>query len=278
MIIVFYHAQCQDGFASAFVARQYFGDSAEYIPVEYTTSFQKEYPLRNCEIVFVDFCPNMEDFVYLTGQGNRILVLDHHESRFTEFQGQPGCVFDKDKCGAVMTHEYFFPDTPVPLYLKYIQEEDLYRFKGETGRLFTAGLYTLPYSFEEWAAALSQEDFIPRMVERGRVVSEVYRQQAEFLAKRAVPAELNGEQIWCVNYEGPVAVINAIGSVISERTDTPVLIWRSQTLKKVSLSFRSKRVRTCIELASVFGGGGHPTASGASCSWEQFEKHVKFLT
>lgn len=277
MRIVFYHDKCQDGFASAYVARKYLGDTAQYVAVDYNVQFSQKYPLSNAEIIFVDFCPSWEDYVFLKARKNNILVLDHHEGRFAQFQGKPGCILDKDKCGAVLVHEHFFPDSPLPEYLRYIQENDLYRFEGETGRLFSAGLYSVPYSFEEWDKVLDKPDVVARMVERGEVVQITYRQQAQFLAEVAQKATLGGHTIWCVNYAGPVPAINMIGEVVGKLRDAPVLIWSSQSLTQARLSFRSNGIPVCIELARIFGGGGHPTSSGAYSTFADFTRHVQFI-
>src|ERR1700757_792895 len=90
---VFYHANCTDGFASAFAAFKFFEGRAEYLPINYgkysvhvdelTSNVNGTiYKMRTngAQLIFVDFCPKWQDIRTLELHAESILILDHHKT------------------------------------------------------------------------------------------------------------------------------------------------------------------------------------------------------
>lgn len=123
MTTVLYHANCKDGFGAAWAAYQHFGESAKYIPVQYSE------PLPEIEdgdnVFIVDFSYSRDILVPLSERCN-LTVIDHHKTAFEALTGLNFATFDMNRSGAVLTYKHFFPDRTPPDLLFYIQDRDLW--------------------------------------------------------------------------------------------------------------------------------------------------------
>src|ERR1700722_2304831 len=77
-IIVFYHADCIDGFSAAWVAWKKFGDTAEYIPFYHETALPK---FSGKEIYTVDMTFPKEITEEVMHFNKRLTSIDHHISK-----------------------------------------------------------------------------------------------------------------------------------------------------------------------------------------------------
>jgi oligoribonuclease NrnB/cAMP/cGMP phosphodiesterase (DHH superfamily) len=147
-IFVLYHANCQDGFGAAWAARDFFGDSATYIPVQYGDPLP-EMP-DGSAVYIVDFSYDRATLEALSTRVEKLVVLDHHKTAKAELDGLPFATFDMNKSGAVLTWEYFNPGEPPPALLLYIQDRDLWRWKLPDSREISAALTLEPRDFRHW--------------------------------------------------------------------------------------------------------------------------------
>lgn len=127
---------CPDGFAAAWVAHRVYPD-AEIIGCWYQCD-KKDLPVveEGDRLIIVDFSFPSEIIQEWMGIGAEILLIDHHKTALEHlgFLGKEHFsesvrsqyIFDMSKCGAVLTWEHFFPTKQVPLFLKYVQDRDLW--------------------------------------------------------------------------------------------------------------------------------------------------------
>src|SRR3989344_8202725 len=93
-IAIFYHADCLDGFGSAYAAWKKFGDSAEYIPAKYGHEpLVKE--AAGKDVFFIDFCYPKGTMDEVVRSARSLVVLDHHEGIKDVVESMPTYVYDE---------------------------------------------------------------------------------------------------------------------------------------------------------------------------------------
>lgn len=127
-----YHANCVDGTVSAWVTIRYINSldpDAEIIikPMRYH-AIEKE--LEEAEhYYFVDFSIPENLFLQLELQGAHVFIIDHHISAKEKYGGMYDTViFDMNECGASLCWKAMFPTEPLPLFIKYVRDYDLWRY------------------------------------------------------------------------------------------------------------------------------------------------------
>lgn len=137
MIYVLYHSNCMDGTAARYAAWKKYGDTATYKAVQYN----QEFPLSDLtfnDVVFIlDFSYPREILVGLDTYTN-IVVIDHHASALAQLDGLDFAIIDINKSGGVLAWEYFHPNTPVPEFLKILQDYDLWNWEHPDTKALTA--------------------------------------------------------------------------------------------------------------------------------------------
>ena len=213
-------------------------------------------------------------------------------------------MFDLEKSGARLAWEHFHPGTPTPLTLRHVEEQDMWRFTPGT-RPFCRALRLLPFDFSVWhqlvldtpnESALRYLD----MLAQGGAIEQFYQQEIARLALSALrmPAQLRGEpvdplqaqrhgqaivthneQAWLTV---PGIAINAnalfaseLGNALAEQSGSFGLIWQLSGDGEVKASLRSKgKTLDVSEIATRYGGGGHPNAAGFRMPADQFFSEV----
>ena len=120
---VLYHAGCDDGFGAAYAIWLKYGYKAKYIPVQYGQDFPEVSP---GETVFVVDFSYPRDILQDIANRCKLVVLDHHKTAMDDLADLPFAHFDMNKSGAVLAWEYFHPNRPIPVLLKYVQDYDLW--------------------------------------------------------------------------------------------------------------------------------------------------------
>ena len=151
-IIVFYHKNCPDGFASAWTAWKKFKNKAEYIPLNYQSPF--DYKIKGKKIYFLDVCPNREVLENLKKNDCEIVIIDHHLSAQKNLDLVcPGSFImrlNMKHAAAVLTWKYFFPEKRIPKLSLYIEDIDLWKFKKPFSREIVASINLPDFDFEKW--------------------------------------------------------------------------------------------------------------------------------
>ena len=229
-IVVLYHDNCLDGFGAAYAAWKALGDTAIYIPVQYSNPT----PLPDVNIIFgkevyvLDFSYKADQIVELESWVKKLVIIDHHSGALTELmkacndlyfldkqlksEGKldtPHCynyIYSPDECGAVLTWHYFADQFPgsisptVPQLLLHIQDGDL-------GYLWNDPDHCLPGS-AEIRGALGCKAIVPRnfatwnmlisdwfhwheeLVNDGATLSAAHKGRCAELAELAYPCQI----------------------------------------------------------------------------------------
>jgi oligoribonuclease NrnB/cAMP/cGMP phosphodiesterase (DHH superfamily) len=249
--IVLYHAECLDGFGSAWAVWKKFPNT-RFIPVKHGIPPPSD--LRDHRVVIADFSYSRSILEALASETKELLILDHHITAEKALADLPYAYFDQAKSGAVLSWEWAH-GTAAPWLLRYVQDKDLWKWEMPASREINAALASYPFDFNLWdrfsQATLEQEG------------SAILRYEHELVGKlsaQAVLVEFQGEIVPSVQ---SAVLTSQIGERLSP--DHPFcLIWHDRDGRRY-FSMRSREDGTDVgAIAASFGGGGHTHAAGFS--------------
>jgi hypothetical protein len=269
---VFYHgSNCPDGFAAAFVAQLRLGAGASYEPQEHGAAP----PTLGAgeTAVVLDFCFKADVTARLLAESaGRFLVLDHHASAEKELAATPAAhkVFVMGQSGATLAWDFFHGPAPAPLWLRYVEDKDIWRWALRDSEAFTAGFSMLPQTFEAYGALHAGGDAaVAALIAKGASVLE-YRKgviashvkRATRVTMKAAPAGLAAASVNCTTLASEVgnAVCTTLGVDFAA-------VWSYDHAKRefyVSLRSVDGDRADVSAIAKGFGGGGHKCAAGFS--------------
>lgn len=261
-IIVLYHAECPDGFAAAWAAWKKFGDLADYLPLFHNNTSIIE-SLEGKQVYLLDITYEMRYMKELVAK-NEVVVIDHHLMRKKEVETAQKYSFDTNKSGAGLAWEYFFPNQPLPYLVGLIQEEDLWKFKGDETKEILAAVKILPFPFGEFqkfsavATDIENPDKRREYIKNGKIVLQAHEAIIADMLKRSNPVVFEGHSVMCVNSS---VFVSEIGNRLAESSNPPFGIIWSARHGKIAVSLRSDGTFDVAKLAEKYGGGGHKAAA-----------------
>jgi oligoribonuclease NrnB/cAMP/cGMP phosphodiesterase (DHH superfamily) len=272
MIKCIYHHPCLDGFASLLIVKINCGfNNVDGIPANYKiTSIQSilEKVTISDDVLIVDFSFSREELLLLKGQVRSLIVLDHHLTSERGLKGLHFCVFDQNKSGCTLTWEYFHQDEPVPILLRYIEDNDLWRHKMPHTSELIASLRTYPMDECLWweQFLLGGEESVARLISEGESIVRYQQRIVDRFLSMDDSGMLQIEQI--AGY--PVPIINSnhlaseIGSSLAKRYPFVVIYFDDKNLRNFDLRSSKENSRSVDVsiVAEKFGGGGHKHAAG----------------
>lgn len=307
-VSVIYHADCPDGFGAALAAWKHFGTTADYIPMHHGESWE-ELELKGRSIYILDFSFSRDTLEKIATLASNVTQIDHHASArlpwVAELASSDNSLetfqhtalplrlhFDLKKSGARLSWEHFFPDLPVPLTLRHIEDMDMWRFALPGTRAFSRALRLLPFNFTTWEQLLAETETTEsqryqNMLSQGGAIEAFLEHEIERLmqSQLVMPATLRGEVIAPLqpvrHNQSPLQprplsepgirglAINAdslfaseLGNKLAERSGSFGLIWQLAADGEIKASLRANGNIDVAVIASQYGGGGHPNAAG----------------
>lgn len=287
---ILYHSNCPDGTGAALAAWLKLGSDAEYIPVSYG---QPTPEIEAGSIVYIlDFSYPRDVLIHLNENvTNKLVVLDHHATAEKDLAGLPFCTFDMNKSGAVLAWEYFHSGKPVPMFILYLQDRDLWKFELPLSREVSAAIGSYEFTVASFDAisGIGRPDeplYIARLQDEGRGCLRLKNQQVQNMVKHHRWAYLhlplkkitfskelepggNGEPTAPITTEiMPVSnasvFFSEVGEALLEKYPSMqcAAYYSDRADGKRQWGLRSRKGFDCSAVAKVFGGGGHPQAAG----------------
>ena len=273
--VVIYHANCPDGFTAAWVAYRKFGPGLTFFPAHYG----EEPPcVRGQRVYILDFSYKRPVMRQILSSAYSVTVLDHHKTAEAELDGivdefmmrpdlianppgseLPVVCFNMEKSGARLAWEHFFPGEPVPWFVQYVEDRDLWRWKLPDSREINAAIGSYPWSFELWDIWQADPRFLTQLAEEGVAIERYKKQQVENICQHATEIEMDGHKILAVNTT--VQFSEVAGKLAEGRPFGAAWFVRSDGKKQWSLRSRDGGVDVS-EVAKRRGGGGHRNAAG----------------
>lgn len=263
--VILYHGGCPDGFGGAYAAWKKFGDTADYIPGRYQEPVPKN--LVDKELYLVDFCYDQKTMDELLKNSKFLTVLDHHEGVCEVVKSTPNHVYDTNRSGASIAWEYFHPGTPLPTFLKYVEDADLFRMVPDDERAIITYAYAQPWHFDAWDNHVRNTDDATersKMIERGTIYQEYFQLLAHQLAGNAELVTFEGHT--CYLAAGEKMFITELGNQLRKKQPPLSLIVRAGATG-LRVSIRSDNSVNAAELAQKYGGNGHPNSAAFSIEW-----------
>jgi len=262
-VVVIYHAQCRDGFGSAFAAWKKFGETASYIP-QRTQVAVGEYTDK--EIYVLDYGLEADVQRALQDTNKSVIVIDHHPASEAGVTAFPQNVFDTNHSGAVLSWQYFHPDVPVPEMLYFIEDHDLWRFQMPDNRAFASAMKEYGFDFKKWDELLRRlEDpaFRKAFINKGQIMSQFEETLVEGLMQYKERVLFEGHEVWALNVARTYrSILGHHLATLNKDTDQPEIgIVYYRNLGAVNISLRSNGDANVRVLAEKYGGGGHDNAA-----------------
>jgi len=303
-ILIVYHANCIDGFTSAWVAFNALNTveaSICILPADYSKASEQEILVLlekyECEDVYiVDYSLPVEfilSCLYTHPYLESITILDHHESAFKKYLGDDydidahpvvsihlaqkcSVYLDNTKCGAVLTWEYFNTDIPMPTLLTYVQDWDLHTMvRGLETCYVHEYLLSKPQHFHTWndtAYLLDKHGQRESILTVGKALYTIKMKDIFPYVERAIPVQFKGYKGYFVSC--PYTLATSIGDAILVRPNAQLFICCT-SIEEVKLgeemtwSMRSRKDVNVATIAESYGGGGHKGAAGFRLSYDE---------
>jgi len=264
MKYVIYHKNCNDGTASALAAWMSLGSiNTVYIEAAYGEPVPD---LPDCQFLYIlDFSYPYDVLTELHKKLNgNIQVIDHHKSAEKNLKGLSYCIFNMNKCGTVLTWEYFHPNKKLPIFFEYIQDVDLWTKKLPRTNEATAYINSYPRSISIFHDHIKEfENNFNELTNEGMAILRLHQSNIDKLCQSARPHKWNGE-IDCIVVNAPTFLSSDLGSALCDKfPDAKFVCVYSDT--KEGFRYYSLRSRGDFDvsvLASTYNGGGHKNAGG----------------
>lgn len=258
MRTVIYHANCDDGFGAAWVARKKFGET----DVAFYSAGYGDFPppIKGHDVFVADFSYPRDILLEMESRAASIIVLDHHKTAEAALEGLSFCIFDMARSGARMAWDHLFTGEEPPSLIAYIEDRDLWRFDLPDSHAITAWLRSYPRDFETWDQLADELDHgFGVAVREGYAILRSQRKQIERLCADAVYAIIGGHEV-------PVLCSplyqSEIGHELAEG-EPFAAVWTFTSDGGRAWSLRSNNEGLDVsEIAKKYGGGGHRNAAG----------------
>lgn len=282
-VLVLYHADCTDGFTSAWLVwRKYYGyHDLEFRPVRYQEPAPTADEVRGRVVYILDFSYTREQVYDLCGTAEEVVLLDHHKSMAETWGLDPNrshllqsgnltVRYEPKMSGAGLTWNHLNGKHEPPRLVQYVQDRDLWLFKLPGSRKINDVIQHTPKTFTAFEDLYhkfqgSQVTILDLAEGCALVQSNIIRQ----LVTNARRQKFLGRDCAVVNS-------SVLHSELADefREECAVVIWHMSGNGKIKLSFRSSKELDVdvSEMAKLLGGGGHRHAAGASCTVEAFLK------
>ena len=271
--IVFFHRNCDDGFGGAFSFWKKYGDSFEYVGVKHNEPFDVE-SCNERDVYVVDFSFPKLIWRQIRERATKLVMLDHHLTAFetyayeereyfqeTHRNGDTGEVYyeillDNNRSGASIAWTYVHHETEPPLFIRHIEDNDLWRHQLPNTREVIAALRSYPQTFETWDQLTVEE-----LTKEGKSIIRFFDQQKELIINDGIrKIVLNGvEGLGC---NASYLFGSDIAGQLAKKSGTFGLTYYVASDGVCHCSLRSRGEFNVAELAKSYGGGGHMNAAG----------------
>lgn len=282
-IVIFYHASCPDGFSAAWAAWKKFGTKAQFVPINASQTKDQlgGMKVEGRDVYFLDVCASPDALKELTAGNKSVTVIDHHGTNEDKGKNATSFIFDIKHSGAVLAWKYFHPKKDVPLLLRYVEDNDIWKFKMPNAYAVGNWLGLANFSFKEWdkrVKTLEDKESRARCVAEGRIIGQYRDSVIQDVLEHAYEVEFCGYRAMVAN-EGASQIHSLVGHRLIDKDHPVGIVWYENGRNR-KYSLRSKGDMDVAKLAAKFpGGGGHKHAAGFTLPtttpfpWKLVEKH-----
>ncbi len=254
--VVIYHADCTDGFGSAYSAWKFLGNRAEYYACKHGS---KPPDVKGKNVVILDFSFDNKTTKKMIEEANELLVIDHHKSAMVELHDISNTIFDMNKSGATLAWEFFHPGKEAPKFIQYITDRDLWKWELPYSKEFSAAFDMVPFNFEEFER-FEDDSVFDDAVKRGSYILAYSKTVVKKVCEKASARKIDGKDVLVVNSSH---WMSEIGARLAPDCDFAVIWYYDHNDKRIKVSLRAFHDRIDVsEVSKKYKGGGHKKAAG----------------
>lgn len=287
--VIIYHDNCPDGWGAAWWLGKHIGEHTKF-----AGRYGEAPPLELCRgaaVWLVDFAYPGVDLLAVRDAAKTVTLFDHHASTvgyladagltvrsnmhtycdlselggLNKFDG----VLDQEHSGVGLVAAYVLrahgchPSD----FLVNIEDRDLWRFVHASTKDVFAAVTARPYTVEAW----DQLDAMPHaaLVAEGAAINLYRDRLVEQVAASTLTLRLGEHLIPCAS--APYAIGSDVAGLLAAQAGSGIGAYCILHADNVQLGLRSTPTGPDVAaLAEMFGGGGHPHASGLRMTRAEF--------
>jgi hypothetical protein len=229
--------------------------------------------------VSCDMVINLVDLLVCDQSSELKDLLAQYINKFIDLKGiyqlysyfvEGDLIFDLNKCGAVLTWEYFFPKQPVPALLHFVDDRDLRRWRQPSSQYINEALSHLGRSFKKFKELLplTTEELVQNYGDLGEALLNPKLTKAIALAQNAQWRNILGHRVLVVEINSLDGYYyNEVMAYLYDTYEESLFVATYMHIDDgYKFSFRSKQGSNAFDVSAIarqFGGGGHHCAAGA---------------
>jgi uncharacterized protein len=288
IVAIGYHRGCRDGFAAAAVANNYYKQYSKDIryfsidPSCLIDNLQSIMVLPDDTLVRIfDVGFTKEGYDLLKTKFDNLYIIDHHKTTAEEFEKLPKeIIFNNDFSGCVLAWKFFYAKVPIPLFLLYLQDRDLWKTTQPDSNIINEGLYNLisiEYNddkpdFSKWHEYMQNSKWFNNTKQLGTVLLQ---QKTRTLNSAKKFAKLVNFKCNDTNYKimlcNSTSYISELGDIFVNENKCDFSILYRIVGEEIWISLRSKGTFDTTVISKYYGGGGHLNASGFTTTFDKFK-------
>lgn len=296
-IVCLYHLNCADGRAAAWVLRQAIPEAICYA-MDYGDPLPEV--VDGADVYLVDYSlKTVEAYAELSERARKVVVIDHHETAYPVLRAYAetlvvggvvptdhvrgsrrvfsndsfSFLFDTEHSGAGLAWQWFFAEVPVPDFIRYVEDRDLFHLNYSQSRPLHAYLASKAFSFDEMTRLCDQahlqaaiavgveilrphDEQVARFVQEGRHPLQAFRTPNGYLSTPvfALPSKKWYTDVTNVAMKDPEIATHGIAIAWTITPENPDFVDYRITA--------DPRRWHAGKMAQCYGGGGHPGAAG----------------
>lgn len=271
--LIIYHDNCHDGFGAATVAYKYllenygkvYADSVNFHGASYGSQIPE---IEGKDILILDFSYESDKMIFIQENCRSLFVIDHHKSakERLKYLDSKNYLLSMNNAGVVLAWKYFNLGKPIPTFISYIQDRDMWWNKMKNYKKIFLAITTLEKNFNVWLKQINnfKEE---KLLEIGNILLDKENKDIEILLKSVYVKkfDFNGN-VYNVGYLNSKLYRSDLGHKVMlniKNLDFAAIYYYEGGIDKTVFSLRSLSFDVS-KIAENFGGGGHNCASGLS--------------
>jgi len=298
---VIFHRKCLDGFTGFIILNNTHNikhSALIYPDVPSATNIPPN--ITNKDIIIIDVAYKYEILRNIVIKAKSVTFIDHHITIYDDVKRIQNdfsnkkieVIYNEHKSGATLVWDYFYPDKKRPLFIQFIEDNDIGKWKIPNVYEFITALHVKypinlkSETIKKWNK-LFKMSTIKKLIKLGTTYMEYKNYIAEEHSKRYSIERFPSTKIYNENQNlfkspGQYKVAVYCGSPCPSASDIAKIIFENNNCdffiswalnldkKEFVLIFRSKKVDVG-EIAKIFNGGGHKLASAGSIKMYNFD-------
>jgi nanoRNase/pAp phosphatase (c-di-AMP/oligoRNAs hydrolase) len=302
---VIYHKRCFDGFTGFIIlhnSNTIKKHALIYPDVPSATTIPPN--IKNKNIIIIDVAYKYEILKEIVRNAKFVTFIDHHVTiaddiyKLSKEFKNLYIFYDKNKSGATLTWKFFFPKKTIPLFVKYVEDNDIGKWEMKDVHNFMTA-FSVKYdpspkreNLIEWRKLYSNKT-VTELINLGKIYNQYKSHLTEEHSKRFSIQKFPSEKIYNSHTDlfkkpgqytvalycgNPCPSASDVAKKIFEKYDCDFFIGWTLNLdrKEYVLIFRSKTVNIG-EIAKIFNGGGHELAAAGSIKMDSFSIEDLFM-